>query len=179
VVHCPSLSIAPALATVQTALDALGLESPGRNPEHFEWPLTGRFEVARRRPPLILDGAHCPLAAEQVAATLERIADDPLRLCLAMMCEKDHAGFVRALRLEPGDAVALPALPYPRAAKPRHLEQVLRTETPVSEIRRFRTVASAMRWLQTLRPRGVTLATGSFYHLAPARRSLAERARGG
>ncbi|MBN1476653.1 hypothetical protein JXA47_07870 [Candidatus Sumerlaeota bacterium] len=179
VLRCPSLSVAPALASVQTALDELGLVGSGRNPERFEWPLTGRFEIARRRPPLILDGAHCPLAAAQVSATLERIAQGPLRLCLAMMCEKDHAGFVRALGLGADDAVALPALPYPRAAKPEQLEGVLRAETPATEIRRFPTVASAMRWLQTLHPQGITLATGSFYHLAPARRSMTKGARRG
>jgi dihydrofolate synthase/folylpolyglutamate synthase len=166
-------SAAEAMATVWAALDVLGLRAdPGRAGETFNWPLAGRCEVVRRRPPAIIDGAHCPLSARHLAATLEELAPGPRRVCLAMMEDKDHTGTVRALRLGPDDAVALPALKLRRACEPSALAQVVRREAPACEAREFPTLGSALNWLSILRPAGTTVVTGSFYHLAPARRAL-------
>jgi dihydrofolate synthase/folylpolyglutamate synthase len=168
-----TLAVAPALETAWAALDALGLESDSpHSPEEFGWPLTGRFEVVRRRPPMILDGAHCPLAARKLTATLQALTRRPLRLCLAMMEDKDQAGFVRALDLRPGDAVALPDLGNPRALSPEEMSAVVRREVPRCEVREFRGMRKALRWLRSLRPSGTLVVTGSFYHLTSARRWL-------
>lgn len=62
----------------------------------------GRLEIIEREPVVLLDGAHNPSAAAALAAYLEDVRRrDPSRrvvLVLAMMRDKDHAGFVAPLR---------------------------------------------------------------------------------
>ncbi len=167
------LSAVPAVMTAMAALEALGLLGEARRAaEIFTWPLPGRFEVVRRRPPVILDGAHCPLSARSVTASLTAVTRGPRRVCLAMMEDKDHAGFIRALGLKSGDAVALPALREPRAMEADALAALVAREAPGCEARVFASLGPALRWLAARRPAGTLLVTGTFHHLAPARRAL-------
>lgn len=58
----------------------------------------GRFELLRERPPLIIDGAHNPQAAEMLATSIEEVfADVPPMVVLAILADKDAEGIVRAL----------------------------------------------------------------------------------
>lgn len=162
-----------ALPTVWAALEQCGLDvTPRKQPEKFTWPLTGRCEVVRRRPLALLDAAHCPMAARHLVETCEHLGSGPKRVCLMMMEDKDHAGFVRALRLRRGDAVALPAHPFPRAHVPQALAAVIAHEAPACEVQIFQRLRPALRWLSSHRPAGTLMVTGSFYHLAEARRAL-------
>lgn len=186
--HLAALAAAPAMATVAAALECLGMPiatansrrtarnerlAASRAPEIFRWPLAGRFEVVSERPLVVLDGAHCPLAAAHLAETLRALgARRPWRVCLAMMEDKDQAGFIRALDLGPGDAVALPDLRNPRALPPAALAAIVRREADGCEVRAFPRLSAAMAWLTNLRPRGTTVATGTFYHVAALRRLL-------
>ncbi len=75
------------------------------------WP--ARFEVLERpgRPALVLDGAHCPLSAEALGRTAAQwLADrgeERIILLWAMQKDKDHAGFLRALRKGLGEGVRI------------------------------------------------------------------------
>ena len=60
--------------------------------------LKRRFELLRERPPLIIDGAHNPQAAEMLATSIEEVfADVPPMVVLAILADKDAEGIVRAL----------------------------------------------------------------------------------
>ena len=87
------------------------------------WP--GRLEVYRRRPLVILDGAHNEDGAEAVAAYLRAFTPGPRILVFAAM--KDKAIRRMARRLFPFAArILLTGIPYARAAEPEDV----RRQTP-------------------------------------------------
>lgn len=165
--------LASALATVEVALEQMGLKPMrhSRRRERFSWPLPGRLEIAGVRPLRVLDGAHCPLAAKPLAEALRGLGRGPLRVCLAMMADKDHEGFIRALGLGPEDHVATVPLETPRAASSGSLAEAARRACG-AEVQAFDRLLPALAWLGSRLPAGTLLVTGSFYHLAAARRLL-------
>lgn len=63
----------------------------------------GRFEVLRTPPPLVIDGAHNPGAADVLAdAIRDSFQDSPPGIVLGILADKDAEGIVRAL----GDVAA-------------------------------------------------------------------------
>lgn len=124
-------------AVAAAAVDALAGELPvAREVRDLaiveaRWP--GRFEVIDAAPPLILDAAHNPHAAEALAATLEALAASrpalrarPRVLVFGAMADKDWPAMLRLLA--PGfDAVVCARLPMPRAEQPeRFVEELQR-----------------------------------------------------
>jgi dihydrofolate synthase/folylpolyglutamate synthase len=105
---------------------------------HASWP--GRLELVTSRTPgraLLLDGAHCPLSARALGATLrewESSSDAPARgpwtLLLGMQADKDIAGFVAALT---------------KAAAPAAIQSVASYEVPGGRGATAAAVASAAR----------------------------------
>lgn len=85
-------------ATAVAALEALGVSS-----EHIEtglartyWP--GRLQVVRKRPLLVLDGAHSPDSARKLAESLVQYFDfSKLILIIGTSADKDTSGIVAAL----------------------------------------------------------------------------------
>lgn len=60
--------------------------------------LPGRFELLRGEPPLVIDGAHNPQAAETLATSIAEVFGDGLPvILLAVLADKDAEGIVRAL----------------------------------------------------------------------------------
>jgi dihydrofolate synthase/folylpolyglutamate synthase len=58
----------------------------------------GRFELLRDDPPLVIDGAHNPEAAEMLAGAIgEAFGDELPMIVLAILSDKDAEGIVRAL----------------------------------------------------------------------------------
>lgn len=60
----------------------------------------GRFEVLRDHPPLVIDAAHNPQAAEVLAATIAQAWPDPAHrpvILLGILADKDAFGIVEAL----------------------------------------------------------------------------------
>jgi dihydrofolate synthase/folylpolyglutamate synthase len=80
----------------------------------------GRLETVRRRPLVLLDGAHNPEGAEALAAYLEDVVRRPVVLVFAAMKDKDLAAMTRAL-FPRAAAVVLTRVPYKRSASPEEL----------------------------------------------------------
>jgi dihydrofolate synthase/folylpolyglutamate synthase len=131
----------------------------------------GRFEVVRREPLTVFDGAHNPAAAVALAEALPALARDrAVGLVLGVLEDKDAAGMLRALL--PHCARAwFAAPPGPRALPPAALLSLARQlgfEEADCEPHPERALAQATRWAQE-RPRGaagsgrMVLATGSIY----------------
>jgi len=58
----------------------------------------GRMEIVRRDPPLILDGAHNPSAAEALRESIEKMFPSmKFVILIGMLSDKDHEGFMRAI----------------------------------------------------------------------------------
>jgi dihydrofolate synthase/folylpolyglutamate synthase len=91
-------NLVTAVAALETVGEVLGIEVPAEavraGVEAVAWP--GRLQVLRRDPPVILDGAHNPGAAEALAAALKRLLKRrPVALVLGMCQDKDVVGFVK------------------------------------------------------------------------------------
>jgi len=84
-----------------------------------EWP--GRLQVLREKPPLILDGAHDPVAIEALLAALDRhYPGIPRVYLLSFLREKDWPRMLR--QLAPGDRrFVFAAIANPRAVSPDEL----------------------------------------------------------
>jgi dihydrofolate synthase / folylpolyglutamate synthase len=87
------------------------------------WP--GRFQVFRRDPVVILDGAHNPAGARALAASLRAyFPGRPVTFVIGILADKDAAGILGALSpLAAG--VVLTASGNPRAAAPASLRALL------------------------------------------------------
>ena len=80
----------------------------------------GRLETVRRRPLVLLDGAHNPEGAEALAAHLEDVVRRPVVLVFAAMRDKDLRAMTRSL-FPRASTVILTRVPYKRSASPEEL----------------------------------------------------------
>jgi dihydrofolate synthase/folylpolyglutamate synthase len=113
-----------ALVAVATAR-ALGADERAirRGLATARWP--GRFDIVRRDPMLVLDGAHNPAGARALARSLrELLADQPLTLVIGVSQDKDAAAILAALVPLAG-RVILTRASNPRAADPHALASAL------------------------------------------------------
>jgi dihydrofolate synthase/folylpolyglutamate synthase len=94
-----------ALATVEVLRDRgweIGDEAIVRGVERVSWP--GRIEWIEGRPPLVLDGAHCPLSVEALALTLrDRLPAIRPVFLFSILDDKPVAATVRPLARLYGD----------------------------------------------------------------------------
>jgi dihydrofolate synthase/folylpolyglutamate synthase len=93
------------------------------------WP--GRFQVFRRDPIVILDGAHNPAGARALAASLRAyFPGRPVTFAIGILADKDAGGILSALApLAAG--IVLTASGNPRAAPPETLRALLPAGLPV------------------------------------------------
>ena len=86
------------------------------------WP--GRFEVVRRTPNVVLDGAHNVAGAKRLAEEVERLVPERghRRLLLGILKDKDVDGIARSLA-ESVDCVTLCASTSPRALRAVQLQK--------------------------------------------------------
>ncbi len=82
------------------------------------WP--GRFEVAREKPLVLLDGAHNPAAAAALAGELQRLTGDAWVLVVGVGTGHDAAGILRALA-PVAQRVLLTSSDHPQAQDPAGL----------------------------------------------------------
>jgi dihydrofolate synthase/folylpolyglutamate synthase len=134
------------------------------------WP--GRFEVVRREPTVILDGAHNEAGARALAADIARFAGgrSRRRLLFGAFADKDVAGMLRALApLVSRVALAPPA--SPRALPVAELERLAEAfEVPHAC---YDSVKAALASeLGGASPRDVWFVAGSLCVVAEARRFL-------
>lgn len=92
-------NVATSVAAAQAALgEAIDPETTRAALARMTFP--GRFEVALREPPVVLDGAHNPQAAEVLATAITQAWPDPEGRPVAVigiLADKDAEGIVRAL----------------------------------------------------------------------------------
>ncbi len=92
-------NVATAIAAAQALLgDAMDVESTRGALARMTFP--GRFELTLREPPVVLDGAHNPQAAEVLATAISQAWPDPAvrpTAVIGILMDKDAEGIVRAL----------------------------------------------------------------------------------
>jgi dihydrofolate synthase/folylpolyglutamate synthase len=105
------------------------------------WP--GRFQIFRRDPPVILDGAHNPAGARALAASLRAyFPGRPVIFIVGIMADKDAGGILAALR-PLAARIILTASGNPRAAAPETLRALLPPEVRVDIARSPRDALAA------------------------------------
>jgi dihydrofolate synthase / folylpolyglutamate synthase len=131
----------------------------------------GRVEVLRRKPLVVVDGAHNPDAATALRkAIVESFSWERCVLVLGMLADKDMAGVVKML-LPIADEVIATKPPSPRAAS----AEVLAKEIGAAggDARITATVPGAVaQAIELCGENDCIVVTGSFYTVASARASL-------
>ena len=150
--------------------DAVADDDAARGLARVHWP--GRFEIARRDPPLVIDGAHNADSAGRLAATLEAVFPGARwTLVFGASSDKDIAGMLHAL-LPSTDRVIVTRAHSTRAADLESIAGSVSDHARPVEIASG--VAEAMgRALEADAP---TVVTGSLYVVAEAREAWFQRA---
>ncbi len=137
------------------------------------WP--GRFEVIRRRPLVVVDAAHTPLAAQRFRETVEALSlPKPRVLVVGLLAGRDPAAIARPLlgpRAEASATVVVTAPDSARAADPAVVKAAFRAEGALAQ--RAPDVASAVELARELAGEGGSvLVVGSLYTASEAREQL-------
>ncbi len=119
-VYQPSNALLAAAAARELGADEAAIRAGLRG---ARWP--GRFQIFRRDPLVILDGAHNPAGARALAASLGAyFPGRPVTFVIGVMADKDAGGILAALRpLAARFVLTAPA--NPRAAAPETLRALL------------------------------------------------------
>jgi dihydrofolate synthase/folylpolyglutamate synthase len=134
----------------------------------LKWP--GRLELVAENPPVVIDGAHNPAAAEALASALKAgllKGGRKMVLVMGVMADKDLEGVMRPL-LPLASEVIFTAPDYGRAAAPQELARCagalgFKSKTAPS-------VKEAMRMARAFN--SLVLVTGSFYTIGEAKEAL-------
>ena len=149
-------------------VDLAGALTRGLRNAH--WP--GRFEVMRREPLVVLDGAHNPSAAATVAETLETFSYDRLEIVLGSLADKDHRGIAAAL--PPAARITACRPDHDRAEDETVLATAVDRETAGPSVETCRDVPDALAGaLEAAGPDDAVLVTGSLHTVAEAREQWA------
>jgi dihydrofolate synthase/folylpolyglutamate synthase len=120
------------------------------------WP--GRFQIFRRDPLVILDGAHNPAGARALAASLRAyFPGRPVTFVIGVLADKDAGGILAALR-PLAARVILTASANPRAAPPEALRALLPAGARVDTVR---SPQDALTMATAEDPRGIVCVAGS------------------
>lgn len=120
------------------------------------WP--GRFQIFRRDPLVILDGAHNPAGARALAASLRAyFPGRPVTFVIGVLADKDAGGILAALR-PLAARVILTASANPRAAPPDALRALLPAGARVDTAR---SPQDALTMAIAEEPRGIVCVAGS------------------
>ena len=120
------------------------------------WP--GRFQIFRRDPLVILDGAHNPAGARALAASLRAyFPGRPVTFVIGVLADKDAGGILAALR-PLAARVILTASANPRAAPPDALRALLPAGARVDTAR---SPQDALTMATAEEPRGIVCVAGS------------------
>ncbi len=129
--------------------------------------LQGRLERVSQSPPVILDSAHNPEAANSLAASIKELFPEKKIILIAgIMNDKDIRGILNPL-VQIAESVILTKPKYARAASPEKLKGIIKdtgiTNSPAA-INSTGTVAEALELAKTrCREDNIILVTGSFY----------------
>lgn len=138
----------------------IGDEAVRRGVATTRWP--GRLEVVRRRPTVVLDGAHSPASARALADGLRRhrMGRDVV-LVVGAAADKDLVGILRPLATISRLVVATRA-DSPRAAPAARIVEAARTFGVPCLVTRHAQEAAAVA-LEAAGPEGTIVVTGSLY----------------
>jgi dihydrofolate synthase/folylpolyglutamate synthase len=131
----------------------------------------GRMEVVRRRPLVVLDGAHNPAAARALTeAMAQSFVWDKLRLIVSVMENKDIAGVLEPL-VDLADDVIVTRNDSPRAASVEQLADAVRALG--ADVQTVPNVSDAISVaMERAEESDAILVTGSLYTVGDARRKL-------
>ena len=133
----------------------------------------GRFEVMRRHPLVVVDGAHNPEGAAAAAATIhdDFAGEDPPVLVVGMNRPRHPGHMLEALRAGEARHVIATAADWPKAIPPGEIAAAGAAAGMVVET--VDTVAAAVnRAVEIAGPDGSVLVTGSLYVVGEARSHL-------
>jgi dihydrofolate synthase/folylpolyglutamate synthase len=131
----------------------------------------GRMEVVRRRPLVVLDGAHNPAAARALTeAMAQSFVWNKLRLIISVMENKDIAGVLEPL-VDLADDVIVTRNDSPRAASVTQLAETVRALG--SDVQTVSNVSDAISVaMERAEESDAILVTGSLYTVGDARRKF-------
>lgn len=132
--------------------------------------LPGRFETARKNPPLIYDGAHNPKACFALCRSLtERFGPRRVDFIFGAMGDKDYAGMIRNL-LPAARSFTFFSPSVPRAADPQVFTEPLKGEKVPRKVARG--LEDVIRIINSAPDDSVTCVTGSFYTVGDIRAAM-------
>jgi len=160
----PNKAATKVATTIDTATIRTGLQN-------VHWP--GRFEIARREPPLVFDGAHNADSAQKLASALEEcFPGQRWTLIFGSSSDKDIAGMLNAL-LPLAERAIVTRARTSRAADVESIAQMV-----ADRRRRVEIVSSVHDAVQRAIALGEpTVVTGSLYIVAEAREAWLAHAR--
>ena len=133
--------------------------------------MPGRFEVARHKPLVILDGLHTPLAAHRFAEGLRTLPVPGRRVwVIGALSDKDLAGMIEPL-LREGDEVIVAPVGGTRSADIGAMVRIVNASGAIAQ--RAGSVPEALdRAIELATDRGAVLVVGSLYLVAAGREHL-------
>jgi dihydrofolate synthase/folylpolyglutamate synthase len=152
-VYQPSNALLAAAAARELGADEPGIRVGLRG---ARWP--GRFQIFRRDPLVILDGAHNPAGARALAASLRAyFPGRSVTFVIGVLADKDAGGILGALR-PLADRFVLTAFTNPRAAAPEALRALLPADAQVDIVR---SAPAALDCAQAAASSGIVCVAGS------------------
>ncbi len=135
--------------------------------------LEGRLEMVSQSPPVFLDSAHNPEAANSLAASIREIfPDKKIILVAGIMDDKDAVGILGPL-VRLAESVILTRPAYERAAHPEKLLKIIRDSGLTGASCMIDTAGTVAGAIETAKARcredSVILVTGSFYTTGEAK----------
>ena len=130
-----------------------------------EW--EGRFEVVRKKPPIVLDGAHNPSAADALRRTLTELSSGNFIIVIGVLNDKDAGGIIAKLApLATEIVVTQPC--SPRAIKPQEL--AYEAQKHISNVTIRENIRDAISYALTKSSHQIPICvTGSLYLVGEAK----------
>ncbi|ABD10586.1 FolC bifunctional protein [Frankia casuarinae] len=133
----------------------------------------GRLEIVRAQPLCVLDGAHNPAAGAALARSLrEEFPGREWTVVYGALRGHDYEGTLAELRHQPISSLIACEPASPRAIRAEHLVCAARARAMPAHAASDVGCAVRHALRDAAGPGGAILVTGSFYHLAEARRTL-------
>lgn len=133
---------------------------------------SGRLELLEGDPPVLLDGAHNPAAAQALLNYLDEFIQQPITLIFGAMQDKPLAKMA-ALLFPAAREVILTELDNPRAATIAELKAAAPPNLDQTNLREAKSVTEALKIARQITGwDGLILVTGSLYLVGAARASL-------
>jgi dihydrofolate synthase/folylpolyglutamate synthase len=164
---------ATAVRAAELAFAAVGEELPAQAVNHgletVRWP--GRFEVVRRRPLVIVDGLHTPLAARRFREAVKALSLPRPHVYVAGLLAGKDAEAIAAALVDVGDDFIIAPPASPRAADINEIRR--RFIDAGANVQQAASIAEAIEVAEELAgQRGSVFVVGSLYTAAEAREHL-------